>query len=370
MRLGSIEWFPDVPSCVLSTLMSLVVFNRVTTVVRQDGIPFTFIQWSYNLTPIRELPLSSETPERLTDVIGMITQISDIGSFHFPRRTTPLCARDVFIQDASGYEIQIRLWGHSAQRFNGESIRDLGQDALVVAIFYDTTVRTYDNKQGLAGGEACGCMSDRFKPVARAPTPEGISLKLQVGNQYPRKTITELINFNFFENEDAMFRCTVRVDRLNLSEEWWQLYCLDCQRPSIALSGPMYIAPYQCRNPNCLSDRAGIRYRVCLICSDETEDAEFVMMGRVAQQAIGAPIMNVLRNNQPDDLPISNLEFAARHAASPPIELAAMVSAKYRFTVVVSNGSFFRPRPLFVVRSVDAHLPLPCCQSSADLIIR
>ena len=44
----------------------------------------------------------------------------------------------------SGHEIKIVLWGNCALRFNGDTIRTLGQTEAAVAIFVGATVQEYD----------------------------------------------------------------------------------------------------------------------------------------------------------------------------------------------------------------------------------
>lgn len=64
------------------------------------------------------------------------------------------------------------------------------------------------------------------------------------------------------------------------------------------------------------------RYRVCLVCSDGTAAAEFVMFGRIAQQVVGKSVLSLMKND------------------GVPREIAAMVIQKFTFSVSISQKKF------------------------------
>nr|TKW00528.1 hypothetical protein SEVIR_8G116000v2 [Setaria viridis] len=72
------------------------------------------------------------------------------------------------------------------------------------------------------------------------------------------------------------------------------------------------------------------RYRLCLICSDGTAAAKFVLFGRVAQQVVGKPVMSLMKSD------------------GIPKEIAAIVSCffvSFRVTIMSLVVTLFAAAP-------------------------
>lgn len=178
------------------------------------------------------------------------------------------------------------LWGDSAFQFNGSTVRALGQTESAIVIFVGTTVRDYSGERGLAGGKACRwyinediaeinilrvSAIDQFKPIAAAPLPAASALQIQ-GDHYPTKSVAEMSNFNLFENEDAHFRCAVRVLGFATAPEWFGAFCRVCGRSSRPSSSSSAEISYVCTQPGCTSNEAFLRYQIALIATDGTDE--------------------------------------------------------------------------------------------------
>uniref|UniRef100_A0ACD5W8Q5 Uncharacterized protein n=1 Tax=Avena sativa TaxID=4498 RepID=A0ACD5W8Q5_AVESA len=362
-----------------------IVFTHLTTVGHRDDLIDVFPKRYYSLTPFSCLP--SPTPDSgcLIDVLGAITAISDIKFFSIPNRRSPLLKRHVFLKDLSGHELKIVLWGNSALRFNGDTILALGQTKPTIAIFVGTTVQAYDGNKGLAAGAPCSWYINEdiadinsfltspsyvFQPVAHASLPHVISLNSQVGENWPRKTIAQLSAFNLFENQESKFRCSVTISRMASSQQWWYTGCNRCHRMARA-SMPPYADPhtFTCSDHVCPCTDATLVYWFSVIASDRTGEVEFTLFGSLATQMIGTPIQQVIECNQPDDIPVFNYEHAAEEVRFPPPEVSKILSCKYRFVVSVTEGSFHKMQPSFMVRKVEAVFPRIRRLSSIDTVI-
>lgn len=82
-----------------------------------------------------------------------------------------------------------------------------------------------------------------------------------------------------------------------------------------------------------------VRYRLCLIGTDGTDSAEFVLFGRVAQQVVGRPVMNLIK-------------FQGR-SDNIPKEIAAVVSQKFTFAVSVTERSLMHRNISFQVNGIE-----------------
>jgi hypothetical protein len=97
-----------------------------------------------------------------------------------------------------------------------------------------------------------------------------------------------------------------------------------------------------------------IRYRLRLLGSDGTGEAEFVLIGRVAEAIIGASPRQIILNNYPSTEPITDLAAAAAQISHTPPEISAVVSCGYKFLIHVTADSFHGRWASFKVCAVEA----------------
>lgn len=104
----------------------MISFTRWTTVEEVIEIPPAFPVCTYSLTPMEELPSRVDYREYFTDVIGVVTVISNVSSLRTRTRQAETFKRTVTIRDASNAPLDIVLWGERATSFPAEKVHKDG----------------------------------------------------------------------------------------------------------------------------------------------------------------------------------------------------------------------------------------------------
>jgi len=134
---------------------SMIKFTRYTEVVERTGMEAEFPFCTYALTPIAQLPRPTDRPERFTDVLGTITGVSEAVQYVTASRPDPSTKRIIHLQDLTGHQISVVLWGEAALAFDAEEVLELSKTEPVVVILVGTLIKTYDGHRGLSGSAAC-----------------------------------------------------------------------------------------------------------------------------------------------------------------------------------------------------------------------
>ncbi|KAK3160883.1 hypothetical protein QOZ80_1BG0066920 [Eleusine coracana subsp. coracana] len=206
----------------------------------------------------------------------MITGVSKLGFVRLASSTSDTAKRTIALKDLSGYEMKLVLWGNCAVDFEADSVFNIGQEHHVVGApslsgspackwylnedipdieeFYDRLGEDMIKIEWISNDDVAG-------PSRGAATLE-------------QKTVAELRALDPWVAEDTNFLCTVTVARLSPDQQWW-FSCPKCHR-----AANPYGSEYRCTG-SCGSVNAIPKYRLCLIASDGTSAAEFVLFGRV-----------------------------------------------------------------------------------------
>jgi hypothetical protein len=99
-----------------------------------------------------------------------------------------------------------------------------------------------------------------------------------------------------------------------------------------------------------------LRYRLCYIASDGTEEVELVFFDSAARNLIGKTALGVIRSKVPAAMSVEDAIQFARTDQSTPREFASVVSRKYRFVVSVTTKSFDAdapPKPSYQVHRIE-----------------
>ncbi|TVU16277.1 hypothetical protein EJB05_39831, partial [Eragrostis curvula] len=152
-----------------------------------------------------------------------------------------------------------------------------------------------------------------------------------------QKTVAELRAMDPWIVENTNFLCTVTIARISPDQQWWFSSCPKCHK-----AANPYGSDYRCTG-SCGSVNAIPKFRLCLIGSDGTSAAEFVLFGRVAQQIVGKSVITLMRCN------------------GMPREIAAIVTQKFTFVVSVSRKSLMQRNISFQVNSVETLFGRQAC---------
>ncbi|CAO2042922.1 unnamed protein product [Urochloa humidicola] len=170
------------------------------------------------------------------------------------------------------------------------------------------------------------------------------------------KTVCQLRDIDPWEFENCGYRCTVTISRISTNQPWWFSSCTKCHRSSVAQGNQ-----YRCSG-GCPCTTAEPKYRLCLIGTDGTGTAEFVLFGRVARQIIGKPVVALIRSANRDQ------PGSAKSTDHILPELAAIISQKFTFSVSVTQKSLSQRNVSFQVNSVIASYGKQACiPRSADV---
>lgn len=148
----------------------------------------------------------------------------------------------------------------------------------------------------------------------------------------------ELIKLDIYKYEYTKFFCTATIPRLSPSQRWWFFSCNVCHRSSIPY-GVVY------------------RYRICYIGTDGQDEIEFVFFDRVGREIVGKPLISILRSGHSSNTPLEDIVNSTSGDASIPMELAAVVSTKFRFVVQMTSKSFEveTNKPSYQVHRIDTN---------------
>ncbi|KAJ1270376.1 hypothetical protein BS78_06G048300 [Paspalum vaginatum] len=258
----------------------------------------------YHLTPFADLEQHAGVHSRFIDVIGVLVEVSDTKTVHLMGKATPTITRDIVLRDLSYFEIKVTLWGHRASSFTIDTVYDPNESKPVVVLLVGTIVKTYQGHY-LSGSAACRWF---FNP----PIP-------QANTFYNR-------SHNF---HDTCYHCTVVIAHLVPGERWWFFSCARCNKSCIQQG-----SGYKCML--CLSTVS--KYKVAFVATNGTAEAQMICFGDVATRIIGKLVQQLMRAGRPNE------DF--------PPDIAALVSLKFTFAIMLTGQSFEKPEKSYRVLSV------------------
>ncbi|KAM0910046.1 hypothetical protein ACQ4PT_014417 [Festuca glaucescens] len=318
----------------------MIKFSRYTSVVERTGLDALFPFCTYELTPFGQLLKPSDMPQRFSDVLGVITGVSDAIQYHSASRSEPSTKRIIHIKDLSGNQLSVILWGETAAGFDGAGIMELGKTEPIIAIFVGTLVKSYDGRRGVSGSVACRWYINENLPdivnfrrgyvVFLLAVQTTAEIQAQVNLE--TKTLEELVTIDIFEFRDARFYCTATLAKLSPGQRWWFSSCTTCHKTAL-LSGP----GYKCSDPECLGTDALPRYKICFVVTDGETEAEFVFFDRVGRELLGLPLITLLRHGHAPGATLAQVLEAARGDDSVPKEITSVLPRQFRFVVSISN---------------------------------
>ncbi|CAN6323913.1 unnamed protein product [Urochloa humidicola] len=286
--------------------LNLSTWTQIDEIVE---IPPAFPCITYSLTPIEEIPARVDYKEYFTDVIGIVTSVSNVMSLRARGRQSESLKRIVTLRSASNASVDVVLWGECASSFPAEEIQKAGQTTPQVVIFVGTLVKkNYSGGISLTGNAPCRWYVNPEVPEAKTllssleDMNQPIKWDQQIAPNTPaasvqEKKVSEIIDLNPFKNKKNEFLVTVTIKKIDNS--WWYNACCKCSR-----TAKPYGNQYKCNEPTC--DYIGKpvqRYKLTMVAGDETGDTNFIMFGRWVQRLAKKSADTLIAENPKDFIP-------------------------------------------------------------------
>ncbi|XP_039851311.1 replication protein A 70 kDa DNA-binding subunit C-like [Panicum virgatum] len=327
---------------------SMITLSTWTTVEEVVEIPPAFPMFTYSLTPIEQLPSRVDYPEYFTDVIGIVTTISNIMSLRARGRQNDSLKRVVTICNESNVSVDVVLWGERASSFPAEQMQKEGEAHPQVVIFVGTLVKKYSSSGAvtLAGNSPCKWYINPDVPEARAllssigKTNQPIKWDQQMtpAKATPaveHKKVSEIKDLNPFKYKKMDFLVTVAIKKIDSS--WWYNSCYKCAR-----TAKPYGDLYKCTDSTCnYTGKPVQRYKPSIIAGDETGDTNFIMFGRWVQR---------LTKKAADTL------IAKNPQGFIPNEITRLLEKVFKFNVSFTENTTSSDKVCFQVNAVVAEV--------------
>ncbi|CAO2037175.1 unnamed protein product [Urochloa humidicola] len=286
--------------------LNLSEWTQIEEVVE---IPPAFPCITYSLTPIEEVPSRVNYTEYFTDVIGIVTSVSNVMSLRAKGRQTESLKRVVTLRSASNASVDVVLWGERASSFPAEQIQTDGQNSPQVVIFVGTLVKkNYSGEISLTGNAPCRWYINPEVPEAKAllaslgDMNQPIKWDNQIAPNTPaasveEKKISEIIKLNPFKYKKNEYLVNVTIKKIDSS--WWYNACYKCCR-----TAKPYGNQYRCNEPTCeYIGKPVQRYKLTMIAGDETGDTNFIMFGKLVQRLARKSADTLIAENPKDFIP-------------------------------------------------------------------
>ncbi|CAO2037473.1 unnamed protein product [Urochloa humidicola] len=105
--------------------------------------PSAYPRYTYRLTAFEDLPMLVGNTRDFVDVLGIVTQISEIEMIQPSSNHEPVATRKLVLADASGLETQVTLWGQRATQFTVVEVYNEGDAKPVVILVVGCLMKSY-----------------------------------------------------------------------------------------------------------------------------------------------------------------------------------------------------------------------------------
>ncbi|XP_062188525.1 replication protein A 70 kDa DNA-binding subunit C-like isoform X3 [Phragmites australis] len=310
-----------------------------TLIEEKHDFQSDFPMYTYNLTKFPDLP-------SLVDIIGLITEVADTTTVQLHNQSRATVRRAITLRDTSNYEIKLYLWGKRASEFDADKVYAVGQEQPVIAIFVGTLMKSYKGEHSLSGNTACrwyinpdvpevqaviDSLHGTFQAIQRIAASEQLAIFQPVNVEPQQKTLEDMFKISPYDFPAEGFRCTITISRVDPFLSWCFPSCNRCSKTVL----PDGIG-YKC--PHCKCTGSKFKYKICLMGTDGTDEAEFVFFGDMGRRLVLKDVNVLMRS--------------CRSADGIPSEIASLVSQKYHFTVNVTSKCFEKPQRSYEVKHI------------------
>ncbi|XP_062207705.1 replication factor A protein 1-like isoform X2 [Phragmites australis] len=318
-----------------------------TLIEENHDAPADFPLYTYSLTNFVDLPMLVGETKRFIDVIGMITEISELATIQLQNQQRPTLRRTITLKDSSNYEMKLNLWGQRASEFDSDQICQLSQDHPVIVIFVGMLMKSYKGEHLLSGNTACRWyinpevpevddffhgLGGHFHPIQRTTPIQQQQPSHSTNVELQQKTLYELLQISPYDFPGEGFRCVVTISRIDPFISWWFPSCNRCIKTSLPHEND-----YKC--PHCACTGCTFKYKICLIGTDGTDEAEFLFFGAMGQRLVHKDVKMLMRS--------------CHKADEIPTQITSLVSQKYLLTINVTNKCFERAHRSYQVNAIN-----------------
>uniref|UniRef100_R7VZN8 Uncharacterized protein n=1 Tax=Aegilops tauschii TaxID=37682 RepID=R7VZN8_AEGTA len=282
---------------------------------------FDFVDFG-DVPPLMGCNNSSLTDINFTDVIGQVVEVWPIQQVPKKLRVIEFCS--LRIQDFSGKELDVTLYGKLGHEFYAEVRKQCRRDP-VVAVFAAMDNFVVGVQFGSSKKTIVHLHSQQASSVDPTQEPQSISQRAQE-LQSSWRTIKQLQSLDPFElPKDAKFLCTSTLKEIDCTQGWYYLGCVHC-RQSICRDGSEFWCS-QCDPVNKKRKRPVLRYKLNAMVEDDTATMNLMIFAEEAQGLIGITAEELLK------------EITDYGRCTMPAAISDILGSTHTFQVAVGNQS-------------------------------
>ncbi|XP_050109687.1 uncharacterized protein LOC126588623 [Malus sylvestris] len=287
---------------------AIIELNSKTTIVPIDKTSEEIPMHWFNLIELEQLYEKIDRDVELTDIFGCLTAVQPIEEVTI-QRTRIAKKRNLNLQNFRGETVRITLWGETATNFE-----DSGIQSLLPPVFVALTclkVKQYQGKPvlGSTGSTVYVFNPDipqlseykrRFEhlksPMRILPSSTDMYTRHAIGAASEPKTIDELLLLDPTLHKNTSFTCKATVVDFDLARGWWYNSCPSRHKVVKKMSGS-----FQCNEHGLINKLPEPWFKINLIVEDNTNQHNFLMIGRQAEKMLGVSCYTLVIENGHED---------------------------------------------------------------------
>ncbi|CAN6562094.1 unnamed protein product [Malus baccata var. baccata] len=273
---------------------AIIELNSKTTIVPIDKTNQEIPMHWFNLIELEQLYERIDRDVELIDIFGCLTAVQPIEEVTI-QRTRIAKKRNLNLQNIRGETVRITLWGETATNFE-----DSGIQSLLPPVFVDLTglkVKQYQGhtstcfikllKFNLSHPKHAKNRFEHLKsPIRILPSSTDMYTGHAIGADSEPKKIDELLLLDPTLHKNASFTCKATVVDFDLA------------RGPLHFGYQLSLRMYDCLTQNILLLH---RFKINLIVEDNTNQHNFLMIGRQAEKMLGISCYTLLIENGHED---------------------------------------------------------------------